>query len=289
MIQFSANKLLLTSEGKQMLSVSFTVEKGKILALYGESGVGKTTILRILAGLTDCDKAFIEVDGEVWYDTAKKIYKPPQQRSIGFVFQDLALFPNMDIRQNISFALPKNANANEVDNIIEIMELKGVEKSKPDMLSGGQKQRVAIARAILRKPKILLLDEPLSSLDNRMRTNLENYIKRIHAEYNLTTILVTHHLPEVLRMADEVIVIERGKISKNGTPYEVFASQNNGAFELTGEVIDIKANNHGFTVIVLFNNTIIPIETSSEEANNLSISQQVIIIMEGPKPILKKE
>ena len=180
MIQFNAYKMLQTADGELPLDVSLTFEKGQFIAIYGNSGAGKTTILRILAGLTEAEKVQIKVGDEVWDDSQKKFHLPVQKRSIGFVFQDFALFPNLTVKENLEFALSKNDSKGIVPELIELMELQSLQNSKPQNLSGGQKQRVALARAIVRKPEILLLDEPLSALDDEMRFKLQDYILKIH-------------------------------------------------------------------------------------------------------------
>src|SRR5262249_31732245 len=155
MINFSAYKKLSGSEGIMMLDVSLEIDRGSLVSLYGKSGAGKTTILRLLAGLTGAEKIYTHVDGEVWDDHQNNFFLPVQKRSIGFVFQDFALFPNFTLRENIAFALPKNENRNSVDHLIESLDLGSLQNHRPIHLSGGQKQRVALARAIARKPKLL--------------------------------------------------------------------------------------------------------------------------------------
>jgi len=224
MIRFEADKTLLTSFGKQQLEIAFELEKGQLLTLYGPSGAGKTTILRILSGLTDIRSGRIDVDGETWRDTRLKINVPTRRRSIGFVFQDFALFPNLSIKDNLRYALQKGDNNQLMEELIELMELGPLQDVRPAFLSGGQQQRVALARAIIRKPKLLLLDEPLSALHDDMRHRLQDYIERIRRHYELTTILVSHDLPEILRLSDEVIWLDKGKIRQHGRPEIVFPS-----------------------------------------------------------------
>lgn|SRR5680860_987625 len=224
MIKFYAYKNLQTSEGKLPMDVSFQLKKGDFLSIYGHSGAGKTTILRILAGLTGSEKSLIEIENEMWDNSNKKIHLSVQKRAIGFVFQDFALFPNLTVKENLTFALQKGDNKAIVDELLELMEIQGLQNSKPQNLSGGQKQRIALARAIVRKPKILLLDEPLSALDDEMRFKLQDYILKIHRYYQLTTILVSHHLPEIFKLSDQVIVLEKGKI-KSREHLQVFFRQ----------------------------------------------------------------
>jgi molybdate transport system ATP-binding protein len=224
MIDFQAKKLLLTSSGRQELDVTFRLEKGQLLTLYGPSGAGKTTILRILSGLTNMISGHISVDGERWQDTQLKINIPTRRRSIGLVFQDFALFPHLSVAENIRYALPKGGDTRLMNELIELMELGTLRDVKPGLLSGGQQQRVALARAIVRRPKLLLLDEPLSALDDDMRHRLQDYIENIRRHYELTTVLVSHHLPEIMRLSDEVIWLDKGKIRQRGTPEMIFSA-----------------------------------------------------------------
>jgi molybdate transport system ATP-binding protein len=217
--------MLHTARGPQQLDIDFQWQQGCLLAVYGPSGAGKTTLLRILAGLTPTDAGFIEVEGETWLDTSRRIYLPTRRRSIGFVFQDFALFPNLTVRQQIEFALPDPRNRTTVAELLDLMELRELQDLRPALLSGGQQQRVALARAIARRPRLLLLDEPLSALDDDMRNKLQDYILTVHRHYKLTTLLVSHHLPEVLRLADEAILLEHGKITAQGAPANLFAGR----------------------------------------------------------------
>jgi len=212
---------MLTSEGKSLLKVDLEIANNELLCLFGHSGAGKTTLLRILAGLFTPDRGFISFNGVVWYDSAKKINLPPQQRNVGFVFQDYALFPNMTVRKNIEFA-QKTPNAEEVDSLLSHFGLEALQKQYPAKLSGGQKQRVALARALAAKPNLLLLDEPLSALDYEMRLNLQDEILKAHKLLNSQTLLVSHDKEEVLKLADTVVMLRNGVVIKSGKPVELF-------------------------------------------------------------------
>ncbi len=221
-LQFRATKTLHTTWGPQRLDVSFELPRGSVLAIYGPSGAGKTTLLRILSGLTPAASGYIEVNGEVWLDTARRINLPTRRRSIGFVFQDFALFPHFTVRQQLEYALDKSTDRSVIPELLALMELEALQHLRPALLSGGQQQRVALARAIARRPRLLLLDEPLSALDDDMRHKLQEYLLKIHRQYGLTTLLVSHHLPEVLRLSDKVMVLEKGTVTREGAPLGLF-------------------------------------------------------------------
>jgi len=195
-----------------ILDVKFNIKKNEFIAISGVSGSGKTTILRIIAGLEKA-KGEVIVDNEIWQN--KKLFLPPQKREVGFVFQDFALFPNMSVLENLLYVKKDIEFANYLLKLVELEELKN---RYPNSLSGGQKQRVALARALMRKPKILLLDEPFSALDEKLREKLQNYIIKLHNKFNLTTIIVSHSTSEIYKLANRVINISRGKIVSIKTP-----------------------------------------------------------------------
>jgi molybdate transport system ATP-binding protein len=225
MIQVSLKKKLNAAQGKMHLDVDVEIGTGEIVALYGASGAGKTSILRMLSGLTLPDNGLISVEGQTWFDTSKKINLRPQQRNVGIVFQDYALFPNMTVKENLMFALEKKLSTAIVDELLELMELTKLHNVKPELLSGGQQQRVALARALVRKPKLLLLDEPMSALDTTLRLKIQDYIIRVHEQFHLTTILVSHDILEVVRLSKKVFVIDHGKLIQQGPPGEILPLQ----------------------------------------------------------------
>ena len=173
MIEIFLQKKLNASSGDMLLEVKTNIEQGQFVTLYGKSGAGKTSTLRMLAGLLKPDSGKISIHGNLLLDTSNQINLSPQKRKIGFVFQDYALFPNMTIIENLSFALNKNQDKKILDELIEIMEIGDLRNQKPHRLSGGQQQRVAVARALVQKPALLLLDEPLSALDEEMRNKIQ--------------------------------------------------------------------------------------------------------------------
>lgn len=203
--------------------LSFAIEEGEFITLLGPSGCGKSTLLRCLAGLETPDEGSIFVNGE------DITHVKPQKRGIGMVFQSYALFPNMTAAENIAFGLKmqglaKSEILHRVAQAIRTVELTNNEKKYPNQLSGGQRQRVALARALVVKPRILLLDEPLSALDARIRRNLRDEIRSIQREMQLTTIFVTHDQEEAMTMSDRIFLMNKGQFVQTGTPEEVYLS-----------------------------------------------------------------
>jgi molybdate transport system ATP-binding protein len=289
MIQFYLYKTLHAANGEMALDISVEIEPGQLVAVYGASGAGKTTILRILAGLTKPDKGSINIDTNSWVDTEKGFHLPTQKRNIGMVFQDYALFPNMTVEQNLNYALEKGQDATIVEELIEIMELRELRRSKPSMLSGGQKQRVALARALVRKPLLLLLDEPLSALDSEMRIKLQDHILEVHRRYKLTTILVSHDLAEIYKMADTVLVLENGKIIKQGHPSNVFFNrQVSGKFQFTGEVVSIDKEDIIYIVSVLIGNNIVKVVATEDDIKELKQGDKVLVASKAFNPLIRK-
>jgi molybdate transport system ATP-binding protein len=289
MIEFKISKKLQSASGEMILNLDFQVKENDFVTLYGASGSGKTTTLQILSGLINPEQGFIKVNDVVWLDTNSKINLPPQKRKIGYVFQDYALFPNMSVRENLTFALEKNQDKSIVDELLQTMELVSLQHQKPNQLSGGQQQRVALARALVRQPDILFLDEPLSAIDTEMRLKLQDYLLEAHQKYNLTTILVSHDISEIYKLSDQVIVIENGTISKQGTPAEVFSSHSNsGKFQFIGEILKIEKENFIYIVSVLIGTNIVKVIAMEEEIKTLCIGEKIIVSSKAFNPILTK-
>jgi molybdate transport system ATP-binding protein len=205
------------------------------------------------------------------------------------MFQDYALFPNMTVEQNIRFAQPVNDPA-ETDNLINIFGLSEFRRRRPSHLSGGQKQRVALARALARKPRLLLLDEPLSALDMEMRSTLQDEIIRAHKLSGVTTIMVSHDLNEIFRLADKVLCIEDGVISRSGIPDEVFSDNNvSGKVQITGQIARIdKEDNVNIVTVISGNNQIIKVIAFDNDMENLWIGDRVLVYTKAFNPIISK-
>jgi len=201
--------------------VSLKVETGKVFTLLGPSGCGKTTTLRLVAGLETLDEGDVLIDGKVVNDV------PPYKRDCSTIFQTLALFPHMTVEQNIAYGLerrkvPRSEIRKRVGEMLELVELPGMEKRRPNQLSGGQRQRVALARSLVLKPKILLLDEPLASLDRKLRKEMQVELKRIQREVGITFLYVTHDQKEALAVSDTIAVMREGKLEQVGVPQEIY-------------------------------------------------------------------
>jgi molybdenum ABC transporter ATP-binding protein len=241
-----------------LVDVSLTVESGRCLALAGPSGAGKTTVLRIAAGLLKPDAGRVECAGDVWLDTSRGIDLPPDYRRCGYLFQDLALFPHLSARDNVAFPLRELGRAQRRRRATEVLERFGVAAladARPSTLSGGEKQRVALARALARRPKALLLDEPLSALDARTRARAARELAQVLREIEVPTLLVTHDFFEAAQLGDTVGVIDGGRVIQEGTaselaarPQSAFVADFTGAVVLTGTA---RLGGNGLTLIDL--------------------------------------
>lgn len=211
---------------KVIKDISLKVNDGEIMALLGPSGCGKTTILRMIAGLIPMS------GGKIFFDDKNVSEVPSQKRNTALVFQNYALFPHLNVEENISFGLEirkiKKPEINErLSKIIKSVELEGLEKRKIQELSGGQKQRVALARALIIRPDILLFDEPLSNLDEKLRVTMRQSIKKLQREYGITSIYVTHDQEEAMSIADRITVMNNGEIQQCATPGEIYKNPQN--------------------------------------------------------------
>lgn len=232
---------LHTAHGVLPMEVGFSLPPGGMLALTGPSGAGKTTLLRLIAGLLQPESGRIAFGQNTWLDTNANVHIPAQNRHIGFVFQDYALFPNMTVRKNLLFALAKNQSPDIADQLLEATGLAQLADRKPAQLSGGQQQRVALARALVRKPELLLMDEPFAALDPEMRVQLQDLLLKLQREHGFSVILVTHDMGEIFRLADRVAVMETGKLARIGTPAEVYLNgQQTEGILIYGEILTLE-------------------------------------------------
>lgn len=282
-IHLKFNKKLLGSTGAFELDIDVCLDLGKCIALFGRSGAGKSTLLRILSGLESVDSGYIRVGEEVWLDSQNGINIPPQKRHIGFVFQNYALFPHLNVYENICFGLSKK-NYAMADELLEIMELENLRKTQIHQLSGGQAQRVALARAIASSPKILLLDEPFSALDLAMRQKLQTKIKEVQRHFNLTILFASHHIGEIFTLCSSMLILSKGQIDAQGTPNEIFhALDSKNSIDIMGEVVGITDSK----IQILHQGKILTI-TQTPTPEDIQIGEQVLIKSEIHKPTIQR-
>ena len=281
MIDIKIQKELLGTSGVLELDVELHIQEGEFLALSGTSGSGKTTLLRIIAGLEKAEGS-IEVEKQSWLSANKAL--PPQKRSIGFVFQEYALFDNMTVLQNLLFVAKDKTLALR---LLELTELTELQKRYPKTLSGGQKQRLSLARALMQKPKLLLLDEPLSALDPSIRAKLQMQILKLHKEFGTTTIMVSHDPSEIYKLASRVVVLENGKIIKDGKPKELLLKQNGSQkFSFSGELLELKKVDIIYVAVIAIGQQIVEIVLSKEEAQRHKVGDGVTISTKAFTPTL---
>lgn len=288
MIKIDIKLPINTAKGKKQLELNTCLKANEITAIFGESGAGKTTLLKIIAGLIKPEFGRIEVGDELWFDTQKNVNLAIQKRKIGFVFQDYALFPNMSVKENISYAATSKQKAEE---LLSLMNLENLAKIYPKNLSGGQAQRVALARALAREPQILLLDEPLSALDFKMRSFLQDELVKILQHFKITTLLVSHDLAEIYKLSHRILELSDGKIIKDARTNEFFTSSNLSAkLRLSATLLEIKKSDILVVLTLLLNQDIIKITLSEEEFlkayQDVKIGDTLLLSIKAFNPII---
>ena len=282
MIKIDISKKLHGSNGEMNLNVNLEIKQGEFLALAGLSGSGKTTLLRILAGLESANGT-INIDNNLWLND--KFCLPSQKREIGFVFQDYALFPNFSVLDNLLYVNKDKELANYLLKMTELEELKN---RFPQTLSGGQKQRVSLCRALMNRPKILLMDEPLSALDSNMRTKLQNEILTLHKEFNTTTIMVSHDPSEIYRLANRVVILNFGGIINDGTPKDILLkTKGSQKFSFEGELLDIIKVDVIHVAIVSIGQQLVEVVVGKDEIRSLKIGQKVSLSTKAFNPTIQ--
>jgi molybdate transport system ATP-binding protein len=270
---------------------------GWVTVLFGPSGAGKTTLLDLIAGLRRPRTALIQLDNQVLTDTAKGIFVPPRQRAIGYVPQDLALFPHLSVRSNLRYGEKKHGPSGQEDlftfeRIVQVLEMESLLDRRISELSGGEKQRVALGRALLSSPRLLLLDEPLASLDNSLKAKILPYFRRIRHEFQVPIVYVTHDRVETLALADDILVLLRGQVAQAGPVQEVFSRPANLAVAglLAVETVQpgqIKSRADGLVVVSvgLILLTAGPVDLPSETSQvHVCIRAEDVILLRGTVP-----
>jgi molybdate transport system ATP-binding protein len=268
MLQCKVNKTLHGSEGEMQLNVDFKLQQGDFLALMGESGAGKTTLLRILAGLEKAD-ATVYFDRYTWNEGTFRL--PPQEREIGFVFQDYALFDNLSVKENLLYIADDEILALQ---LLEMTHLTNLAHKNVKQLSGGQKQRVALCRAMMNKPKFLLLDEPLAALDANMRRTISHELKKMHIALGATTIMVTHEMQDFYTLANRRIVLEQGSIIEDAKIEHVLGCIQH----YHAKVLKVKEEEHGKMIAtVALKGLLIEVEVDE----NVKVSDTIQVSLQG--------
>ncbi|EHA7879484.1 sulfate/molybdate ABC transporter ATP-binding protein [Campylobacter coli] len=288
MIKIDIKLPINTAKGKKQLELNTCLKANEITAIFGESGAGKTTLFKIIAGLIKPEFGRIEVGDELWFDTQKNVNLAIQKRKIGFVFQDYALFPNMSVKENISYAATSKQKAEE---LLSLMNLENLAKIYPKNLSGGQAQRVALARALAREPQILLLDEPLSALDFKMRSFLQDELVKILQHFKITTLLVSHDLAEIYKLSHRILELSDGKIIKDARTNEFFTSSNLSAkLRLSATLLEMKKSDILVIFTLLLNQDIVKITLSEEEFlrtyKDVKIGDTLLLSIKAFNPII---
>ena len=282
MIKIDINKKLHGANGEMDLNINLEIKEGDFLALTGFSGSGKTTLLRILAGLEEASGT-INIDNNIWLDN--KFCLAPQKREIGFVFQDYALFPNFSVIDNLLYV---NKDKDLANYLLKMTELDELKNRFPQTLSGGQKQRISLCRALMNRPKILLMDEPLSALDSNMRTKLQDEILTLHKEFGTTTIMVSHDSSEIYRLANRMVVLNYGQIISDGTPKEILLkTKGSQKFSFEGELLDIVKVDVIYVAIVSIGQQLVEVVVSKDEVINLEIGQRVTLSTKAFSPTIQ--
>jgi molybdate transport system ATP-binding protein len=222
--------------GQMALELDLTLHE-QVTALFGPSGSGKTSVLELVAGLRRADQGAIELDGLALTNVSRGIFVPARKRAIGYVPQDLALFPHLTVRQNMAYGVKKGRNSGDdlsSQKLCRVLEIEGLLERIPGSLSGGERQRVALARALLASPKLLLLDEPLAGLDQSLKGRILPYLERVRGELAIPILYVTHSAAEVISLCEDVVVLQAGKCVARGKPADLFARSDTTVYRLKG-------------------------------------------------------
>lgn len=274
MIKISIEKAIPTTLYSQPLRVNLEISTGEFVVIYGKSGVGKTSLLRMIAGLLKPDQGVIEVNQQIWFNHLNKVNLPIQKRHLGFVFQELALFPNMTVMENLLYAANNPKDQSYLQRLLNITDMQSLRSRKPATLSGGQQQRLAIIRALARKPTILLLDEPFSSLDYQLAQQLRAELKILHKELKFTTLLVSHDPNDINGQIDQLVELKHGNAHQlRGTA--LHPTQNKSS--LIGKILRVYPFESAFIIEIAVNQEILKVPTDPKTAQGCHPNQMVQI------------
>lgn len=278
-LRIVVRRRLQASDGPMDLEVDLSVDPGGTVALFGASGAGKSSVLRMVAGLLRPDEGRITCGDAVWFDSRAGIDLPPWERRAGLYFQDYALFPHMTACENVAYAIDGPDRKRRALRWLARFGLEELAARRPHQLSGGQCQRIALARLLAARPRALLLDEPLSALDPAMRSGLQDELDSFLAESGLPAVIVSHDLPEVWRLADRVALLERGRIRRTGTPAEVLApaAGTSPRLQMAGTVLSMEPADGLVVLTAAAGGSVFKAVLSVQEAGALRIGGPVLL------------
>lgn len=196
-----------------------------ITGVFGRSGSGKTTLLHLICGLLRPDRGRMVIDGEVLFDSVERRFVPPERRRMGVVFQDGRLFPHLSVKKNLLFGVPRYHPAPRFEKVVDLLDLEPLLGERPGRLSGGQRQRVALGRAIIQSPRLLLLDEPFTGIDAELRYHILPYIRRIHTVFRVPMLVVSHDLPDILRLTESLLIVRDGRVAATGSIFDLVSER----------------------------------------------------------------
>lgn len=269
------------------LNVQFTLENGEVLAVSGPSGVGKTSLLRLLAGLDQPDHGIVRFAETVWSDRQRQIHLPTAQRRVGFVFQDYALFPHLTVLEQLRYG-QRQTQPDDIDRWLQLMELTALTERRPGQLSGGQRQRLALARAMVGAPQLLLLDEPLSALDAELRYDIQLRLQTALTAQPTTTVLVSHDASEIFRLAQRVLLLSEQAPARLGTPAELLLGNlSPGRCTLHAQVLALLPDSVMTTLVLSVGHDRITTLVTEQEAARLQIGQTVQVELNGTSAVVR--
>ena len=271
-----------------ILDASFSIPSGRVTVIFGPSGSGKSTILRLLAGLEKGDYGHIKKSGKTWFDSEKRIDLSPKDRRAGFLFQDLALFPHMNVMENVLYATGMK-DRDRAEDLLEMTQLGGLKDCRVDQLSGGQRQRLALARALGGTPDLLLLDEPFSALDREVKKRLYDEFTELHARLGFTAVMVTHDMAEAYRLAEHALILKEGKVIKEGSPEEVFLGKSlSTRIQLPAKVLAMESDEIHTLLTVEEGLRTFRVFVDNEEAAKIEIGDEVIVAAKASDALVFK-
>jgi len=271
------------------LDVAFSIPEGKITVIFGPSGSGKSTILRVISGLDKGDSGFIRCGDTLWFDSEKGVRLSPQIRRTGFLFQDIALFPHLTVRENIGFGLDRGGGADKIKTLIEMTELGGLGERFPRELSGGQKQRVALARALANRPKLLLLDEPFSALDGPVKKRLYHKLMSLHKALGFTAVFVTHDMAEAYMLAQHGVILKEGRLAREGPPEEIFLGKSlSTRIQIPAKVLSMESDEIHTLLTVAEGGRTFRVFVDNEEGRKISVGDEVVVAAKASEALVFK-